>query len=92
MWPHPQLTTSKIRRPRDRIDVVCVGETMVMLSPSDSRPLAEQTSLTLGVGGAESNVACGLAALGHRAAWLGRVGSDPFGQRVVSDLASWGST
>ncbi len=72
------------------IDVVCVGETMVMLSPSDSRPLAEQTSLTLGVGGAESNVACGLAALGHRAAWLGRVGSDPFGQRVVSDLASWG--
>lgn len=72
------------------IDVACVGETMVMLSPSDPRPLAEQTSLTLGVGGAESNVACGLAALGHRAAWLGRVGADPFGQRVVSDLASWG--
>ncbi len=72
------------------IDVVCVGETMVMLGPSDSRTLAEQTTLTLGVGGAESNVARGLAALGHRAAWLGRVGSDPFGQRVVSDLSSWG--
>jgi 2-dehydro-3-deoxygluconokinase len=42
------------------------------------------------VGGAESNVACGLAALGHRAAWLSRVGTDPFGQRVLAELAAQG--
>ena len=70
--------------------VVCVGETMAMLSPADSRPLAEQPSLALGVGGAESNVACGLAALGHRAAWLGRVGDDPFGRRVLAELGARG--
>lgn len=71
-------------------EVVCVGETMAMLSPTDPRPLAEQPSLALAVGGAESNVACGLAALGHRAAWLGRVGDDPFGRRVLADLAARG--
>jgi 2-dehydro-3-deoxygluconokinase len=61
---------------------------MAVLSPTDSRPLAEQPSLALGVGGAESNVACGLSALGHRAAWLSRVGDDPFGRRVLADLAA----
>jgi len=71
-------------------DVVCVGETMAMFSPPDSGPLATQRALSLAVGGAESNVACALAALGHRAAWLSRVGADPFGQRILADLAAHG--
>lgn len=71
-------------------DVVCVGETMAMLSPSDFRPLAVQSVLNLTVGGAESNVACALTALGHRAAWMGRVGADPFGERILADLAARG--
>lgn len=71
-----------------RAEVVCVGETMAVLSPPDARPLAHQTRLALTVGGAESNVACALAALGHRSAWLGRVGADPLGHRVLADLAS----
>ncbi|MGI5454967.1 sugar kinase [Streptomyces sp. CA-249302] len=72
-------------------DVVCIGETMAVLSPADAaRPLAHQTTLALSVGGAESNVACTLAALGHRAAWLGRVGDDPLGRRVLDELADRG--
>ncbi|MEU6355901.1 sugar kinase [Streptomyces sp. NPDC047072] len=71
-------------------DVVCVGETMVVLGPCDDRPLAEQSALAVAVGGAESNVACGLAGLGHRAAWLSRVGDDPFGRRVLAELAGRG--
>ncbi|WP_443233845.1 sugar kinase [Streptomyces sp. 2A115] len=71
-------------------DVVCIGETMAVLSPSDARPLADQTALALAVGGAESNLACGLAALGHRAAWIGRVGADPLGRRVLDDLGARG--
>ncbi|WP_406438644.1 sugar kinase [Streptomyces sp. NBC_01613] len=71
-------------------DVVCVGETMVVLSPQDDRPLAEQSALGLAIGGAESNVACGLAGLGHRAAWLSRVGDDPFGRRVLAELTARG--
>ncbi|MFM9610582.1 sugar kinase [Streptomyces niveiscabiei] len=71
-------------------DVVCVGETMAVLSPPTATPLDRQTHLALTVGGAESNVACTLAALGHRAAWVGRVGADPLGRRVLADLAARG--
>ncbi|MFE7172640.1 sugar kinase [Streptomyces sp. NPDC057616] len=69
-------------------DVVCVGETMVVLGPQDDRPLAEQSALRVAVGGAESNVACGLAGLGHRAAWLSRVGDDPFAERILAELTA----
>ncbi|WP_315904040.1 sugar kinase [Streptomyces fulvoviolaceus] len=71
-------------------DVVCIGETMAVLSPWDTRPLAHQSALALAVGGAESNVACALVALGHSAAWLGRVGDDPLGRRVLDDLTARG--
>ncbi|WP_307818379.1 sugar kinase [Streptomyces sp. MBT62] len=88
------LTPSSFPRPPSgsaaETDVVCVGETMAVLGPSDGGPLADQRALALGVGGAESNVACALAGLGHRAAWLSRVGDDPFGRRVLADLAGRG--
>ncbi|MEV0221785.1 sugar kinase [Streptomyces sp. NPDC050704] len=71
-------------------DVVCVGETMAVLSPPDARPLAEQSTLRMAIGGAESNVACGLAGLGHRAAWLSRLGDDPFARRILAELTARG--
>ncbi|MFD2686527.1 hypothetical protein ACFS5L_17025 [Streptomyces phyllanthi] len=43
---------------------------MAVLAPPDAGPLAAQSTLRLSAGGAESNVARGPAALGHRAAWL----------------------
>jgi 2-dehydro-3-deoxygluconokinase len=63
---------------------------MAVLSPPDAAPLAQQPVLALAVGGAESNVAGALAALGYRAAWLSRVGADPLGHRVLTDLAARG--
>ncbi|MFG2783252.1 sugar kinase [Streptomyces prunicolor] len=77
-------------RPEQAADVVCVGETMAVLSPPDSRPLDEQPTLTMAIGGAESNVACGLAGLGHRVAWLSRLGDDPFARRVLAELTARG--
>ncbi|WP_320776009.1 sugar kinase [Streptomyces sp. CRN 30] len=71
-------------------DLVCVGETMAVLSPPDDRPLAEQPALSLAIGGAESNVACGVAGLGHRAAWLSRLGDDPFARRILAELTARG--
>ena len=70
--------------------MVCVGETMVMLTPVTPAPLVDRPQLAIEVGGAESNVACGLAQLGHHAAWLGRVGADPFGQIIVRTLTAHG--
>ena len=63
--------------------VTCVGETMLLLTPDPGTPLDRAQALGTGVAGAESNVACGIAALGHRAAWLSRVGDDPFGRLVT---------
>ncbi|XCM30115.1 sugar kinase [Streptomyces parvus] len=71
-------------------DVVCLGESMVTFLPSQPGRLADVPSFGRGIGGAESNVACALAAAGHRAAWIGRVGADGFGDHLVETIASYG--
>ncbi|MBR8743188.1 sugar kinase [Nocardiopsis sp. MG754419] len=70
--------------------VTCVGETMLLLTATEAVPLDQAPSLSMGVAGAESNVACGLAALGHGAAWLSAVGDDPFGRLLVRHLGEAG--
>ena len=71
-------------------DVLCVGETMVMVTPAPGGRLDARSSFLLRAGGAESNVAMFLAELGHRAAWLSRVGSDPLGALLLSEVAATG--
>jgi 2-dehydro-3-deoxygluconokinase len=71
-------------------EVVTLGESMVVLSPAVGEPLEQAGRLAVTVGGAESNVAVALAGLGHRAAWVSRVGDDPFGRFVVHRIGSAG--
>ncbi|MEW2067375.1 PfkB family carbohydrate kinase [Streptomyces sp. NPDC007346] len=71
-------------------EVVCLGESMVTFLPSRPGRLADVPSFGRGIGGAESNVACALAAAGHRAAWVGRVGADGFGDHLVETIAGYG--
>ncbi|XAS67384.1 sugar kinase [Micrococcaceae bacterium Sec5.7] len=68
------------------LSAVCIGETMAMLTPDQPVPLHQATSLHLGVGGAESNVAMGFAAMGLDSHWVGRVGDDGFGARILNEL------
>lgn len=65
--------------------IVCIGETMALITPTDAR-LADAAEATIGLAGAESNVAAGVASSGHRVAWASRVGADPLGERVASEL------
>src|SRR5690242_7327205 len=67
-----------------------MGETMAMLQAPKIGPLRHATSLGLSIGGAESNLAIGLARLGHRVSWLGRVGADEFGVLICRTLAAEG--
>ena len=60
------------------------GETMAALRGTG--PLRLGGDLTLSIAGAESNVAIGLARLGHQVAWVGRVGDDELGQLVLRTL------
>ncbi|MGO4586015.1 sugar kinase [Arthrobacter sp. 2RAF6] len=72
------------------LSAVCVGETMAMLTPGKAVPLHQAAELHCGVGGAESNVAMGLAAMGLDSHWVGRVGRDGFGTRILDELSSHG--
>ncbi|OAL15983.1 carbohydrate kinase [Streptomyces noursei] len=63
---------------------------MVTFLPSRPGSLADVPSFTRAIGGAESNVACALAAAGHRAAWVSRVGADGFGDHLVAAVAAYG--
>src|SRR5688572_17413028 len=71
-------------------DVLCLGETMAMFVPAEPGPPDQVVTWTRTVGGAESNVACHVAALGLRSAWVSAVGDDAFGKAVVSAVASFG--
>ncbi|MER8044858.1 sugar kinase [Streptomyces sp. NPDC094032] len=63
---------------------------MVTFLPDRAGRLADVPSFARGIGGAESNVACALAAAGHRAKWVGRVGRDGFGDHLVSAIGAYG--
>jgi len=70
--------------------VVTLGETMALLRAEDTGSLAHVDRLRVGVGGAESNVAIALARLGTDVTWLGRVGADGLGARVIRELRGEG--
>ncbi|MFG3583703.1 sugar kinase [Streptomyces sp. NPDC047990] len=72
------------------VDVVALGESMVTFLPSRPGRLADVPSFDRGIGGAESNVACVLAAAGHRVKWVGRVGDDGFGDHLVEAITAYG--
>jgi len=70
--------------------IVTLGETMGLFSAASIGSLAHVDSFRLGIGGAESNVAIGLARLGVAATWIGRVGADEVGDLVRRELLAEG--
>ncbi|WP_255768138.1 sugar kinase [Pseudarthrobacter sulfonivorans] len=71
-------------------DVVTLGETMGLMRAETPGPLAQVPSLSLGMGGSESNVAIALRRLGTSVTWVGRVGDDSLGELVLRELAAEG--
>lgn len=70
--------------------VVTIGETMGLFRATSVGSLAQVSDFHLGIGGAESNVAIGLARLGVASTWIGRVGRDGVGERVLRELRAEG--
>jgi 2-dehydro-3-deoxygluconokinase len=68
--------------------VVTVGETMALLDAPASGRLGG--SLPIGIGGAESNVAIGLARLGVDCTWVSRVGDDALGTFLTREIRAEG--
>lgn len=70
--------------------VLTFGETMALMRADQVGPLAHASTLSLGIGGSESNVAIGLQRLGVQAVWCGRVGADSLGNLVEREIRAEG--
>ena len=71
-------------------DLVTFGEPMVLMLASADLPLPVAQGFDLGVASAETNLAIGIARLGHRVGYFARVGVDSFGDRIRRELQSEG--
>lgn len=74
----------------DAVDVLTIGETMVLLNPHESGPMRHVTDFRKRIGGAESNMAIGLSRLEHDTAWVSRLGDDPHGRFVRDTIRGGG--
>ncbi len=70
--------------------VLTLGETMLLLRGRHVGEVRDLEQMGIDTGGAESNVAIGLVRAGVPATWVGRVGDDPAGARVVRDVGGEG--
>ncbi len=73
-----------------RCDVVTIGEPIIALIGLDDAPLTEVRSLSMHETGSELNVAVGLSRLGVRVAYIGVVGRDALGERLLRRMRGEG--
>lgn len=74
----------------DSPDVVTFGETMGLMMPLGTKGIEYSYQFGKGFGGAETNVAIGIARLGHHVGWFGHLGNDPFGRMIRKSLRGEG--
>lgn len=74
------------------VDVVTLGETMVLFQPSSQGKITDAQYFLKTIGGAESNVALALARLNHSVRWISKLGKDPFGHLILKTLQAEGVT
>jgi 2-dehydro-3-deoxygluconokinase len=70
--------------------VITAGETMALVVPPSPGRLRHASSLSLSIGGAESNLAIGLARLGIPATWISVLGEDELGELILNRLRAEG--
>ena len=69
------------------LDVVCLGELLIdFCSTKADVSLEDAPAFAKAPGGAPANVAVGVAKLGRRAGFIGKVGQDPFGHFLAHIL------
>ncbi len=73
-----------------KLDVVTLGETMILFLAESVGPLREAATFHRYVAGAETNVATGLCRLGHTAGWISRLSDDELGRTVAFRLRGEG--
>jgi len=72
------------------MDVVTLGESMVLFTPETNGYMRHADKYSSGIAGAESNLAIGLSRLGHQVSWISRLGDDEFGRKVLTFIRGEG--
>ncbi|MBL0100755.1 MAG: hypothetical protein IPP49_12525 [Saprospiraceae bacterium] len=71
--------------------VFCVGEALIdMICTDKGMTLSEGSHFLKKTGGAPTNVAAAIAALGSQVDLMAKVGNDPFGDQLVAEMNSFG--
>ncbi|MEL6869130.1 MAG: sugar kinase [Pseudomonadota bacterium] len=70
--------------------VACFGEVLLRIGAPDKEPLMQSPSFRWHVGGAEANVAVGLAKLGVQAHMVSTVAANPLGDAAIGELRRHG--
>ncbi|SDN87979.1 sugar kinase [Alkalicoccus daliensis] len=73
-----------------KADVVTIGESMVLFQPSPEGTIPYAPQFTSSIGGAESNLAFALSRLGKKVRWISALGTDPFGDLIMTRLMGEG--
>jgi len=71
--------------------ILCIGEALIdMICTDKSKPLSEGENFLKKPGGAPTNVAAAIAALGGKVELAAKVGADPFGKHLIDVMDSFG--
>lgn len=71
--------------------ILCIGEALIdMICTDKGKPLSEGDNFLKKPGGAPTNVAAAIAALGGKVELAAKVGIDPFGKHLVDVMESFG--
>ena len=71
--------------------ILCVGEALIdMICTDKGKPLSEGDNFLKKAGGAPTNVAAAIAALGGKVELAAKVGGDPFGDHLIDVMDSFG--
>ena len=71
--------------------ILCIGEALIdMICTDKGKPLSEGENFLKKPGGAPTNVAAAIAALGGDVELAAKVGKDPFGQHLIDVMDSFG--
>jgi len=71
--------------------ILCIGEALIdMICTDKGKPLSVGENFLKKPGGAPTNVAAAIAALGGNVALSAKVGNDPFGQQLINVMKDFG--
>ena len=71
--------------------ILCIGEALIdMICTDKGKSLTEGLNFLKKPGGAPTNVAAAIAALGGKVSLAAKVGRDPFGKHLVDVMHSFG--